>query len=245
MNPKVTVLIANHNYGRYIENAIKSCIFQTYPVQICVIDDGSTDNSKEIIENCRPTAPIVEQTYPSFISIYSETAKGPSAARNEGIRQTKDFTDIWQVLDADDEMYPSKVEKMVNALSDPNIGFAYADYDVFNEEAPDILTREYKEPYSKTRLMQECIVHSGFAFKKEALQKCGIDIDHVYNEQLRCAEDWNLELLLSRASIGYHIPESLTKVRIHQNNATNSVNKETWNRCWQYIQEQMKAGIYN
>lgn len=232
----VTTLICNHNYGKYIGRAIESCLAQTYHNAICVIDDGSTDNSKFLLEELKDLYQI--QT------IYLDKSNGPSFARNEGIRQTKEFTDIWQVLDADDEMYPTKIEKFVKVLEDTNIGWAYADYDVYNEGS-DILTREYKEPYSKGRLMQECLVHSGSAFKKEAILRANIDIDHVYNEKLRVAEDWDLWLKLSRNSIGYHIPESLTKVLIHANNATNSVNKEVWNQCWQYIQEQMVGGTYN
>ena len=50
-NPLVSVLIANYNYARYIGEALESVLCQTYPhLEAIVCDDGSTDNSCEVIE---------------------------------------------------------------------------------------------------------------------------------------------------------------------------------------------------
>lgn len=232
---RFTVLIANHNYGKWIKTAIESALNQTYENKsVIVIDDGSTDNSAEVIGSFGD----------KVTAVYVKDSKGPSYARNQGIKYTWDKTDFWAVLDADDEMYPTKLEKFAEKLKNP-VGICYADYENFNDETPSVLVREHKEPYSKLRLMQECIIHSGAAFSKEAVIHANVDKDHVYNEALRCAEDWDLWLKLSRASLGYHISESLTKVRIHGNNATNSVKQEVWNQCWKYIQQNLQAGVYN
>ena len=50
--PLVTIIIANYNYGNHIETAIDSAVKQNYPgeLQICIVDDGSTDGSWEIIK---------------------------------------------------------------------------------------------------------------------------------------------------------------------------------------------------
>ena len=49
--PKVTVYILNYNYGKYVSKAIESVLSQTYQnIEILVIDDGSTDNSVEVIK---------------------------------------------------------------------------------------------------------------------------------------------------------------------------------------------------
>ena len=51
MYPEVTVYIVNHNYGRFIEDSIKSVLGQTFKdLELIIIDNGSTDNSKEIIK---------------------------------------------------------------------------------------------------------------------------------------------------------------------------------------------------
>jgi glycosyltransferase involved in cell wall biosynthesis len=48
--PLVTVLITNHNYGRYLRQAVDSALQQTYPrVEVLIVDDGSTDDSRTII----------------------------------------------------------------------------------------------------------------------------------------------------------------------------------------------------
>ncbi|HZV07815.1 MAG TPA: glycosyltransferase, partial [Gemmataceae bacterium] len=47
---KVSIIINNYNYGRFLRDAIESALAQTYPnVEVIVVDDGSTDNSREII----------------------------------------------------------------------------------------------------------------------------------------------------------------------------------------------------
>ena len=52
MYPEVTVYIVNHNYGRFIEDSIKSVLGQTFKdLELIIIDNGSNDNSKEIIKN--------------------------------------------------------------------------------------------------------------------------------------------------------------------------------------------------
>ena len=67
MNPKpiVTLLIANYNYAHYIESAVQSAINQDYdgPIQVCVINDGSTDDSWSVLRSmCRADdAPIITQ----------------------------------------------------------------------------------------------------------------------------------------------------------------------------------------
>ena len=51
MLPKVSIYILNYNYGKFIGQAIESCVDQSFKnIEIIIIDDGSTDNSKEIIQ---------------------------------------------------------------------------------------------------------------------------------------------------------------------------------------------------
>lgn len=250
MHKKVTVLICNHNYKHFLKSAILSCVKQTYkPLQICIIDDGSSDGSHEFIYDFI----FKDQKYekieaPNGITVYSlvkdnkytyiqlKDNKGPSYARNVGIDITLQDTDLYAILDADDIMNNNKIEEMVNKFEENNnIGVVYADYDILNMNTGNVI-REYKEPFSKRKLMQECIVHSGAMIKKEALIDAA-DKYGYYNILLRTCEDYDLWMRISEKYIISHIPKSLTVVRNHNNNSTYSVPIEVWQQNWSYIRQ--------
>lgn len=104
--PLVSVIINNYNYGFFLPEAIESVLGQTYQnMELIVVDDGSTDNSREVIEfyrNC-------------LIAIFQENA-GQGEALNAGIAQSKG--EIICFLDADDYFHEDKLAKVVAAFLD-------------------------------------------------------------------------------------------------------------------------------
>lgn len=250
MNPFVTVLIANHNYSQYIGTAIKSCFDQTYPnLGICIIDDGSTDNSWDIINQILFSGEHKTQTIQDGI-ILTETkvgnkpilgiklpiSKGPSYARNVGIEITNKLTDFYMILDADDIMLPMKTQRFVEKFSEsPDIAVVYADYNIFNVHTGNLIP-EYKHPYSFRHLRQECIVHSNAGIRKEHLMTVKDEFGW-YDSNMRTCEDYDLWLRLSEKYTIAHIPEILSVVRNHNNNSTLSVNKDVWQQNWLRIQQ--------
>ncbi|PIQ21561.1 MAG: glycosyl transferase family 2, partial [Cytophagales bacterium CG18_big_fil_WC_8_21_14_2_50_42_9] len=89
----VTIVIACFNHGHFLQEAIDSVLQQTYPkLEIIVVDDGSSDNTKE-----------VAQQYPQVRYIY-QANQGLSAARNTGIKHSTGACLIF--LDADDWLTP-------------------------------------------------------------------------------------------------------------------------------------------
>jgi len=81
MNPKVSVIIPTYNCARYIPEAIESVLNQTYKdFEIIVVDDGSTDNTKEVLNRY-----IIE----NLIKYIYQNNQGPGAARNTGIKAAK------------------------------------------------------------------------------------------------------------------------------------------------------------
>lgn len=244
-NPTVTYIICNHNYGRYIGNAIISAQKQTYKSNIAIYDDCSTDDSWEQIKyylfkdtkfSTEENEYFTKISDGNNIALRGKVNVGPSHARNVIIDQTIDKTDFFAILDADDENYPSKIEKAINILKNNQlIGIVYADYDIYNVDTKNLI-REYKEPYSFGRLLQECIIHSGSIIRKTAIdsvrEKYG-----WYDPRLRCAEDYDLWLRICKKWLAYHIPESLSLVRVHKNNSTNSVKREVWEQCWNLVRQ--------
>ena len=231
MRPSVTVLIANYNYGRFLKDAIDSAVAQDYDnLSICVVDDCSTDNSWNIIEKYKDCPR-------RFIGLKTEQSSGPSKARNLGIENTLDFTDVYAILDADDAYFKSKVSTLVAELSDPNVGVVYADYITLNTDG--IYTNEYKQPFDLLKLHNECIVHSGSLIRKQAL----LDVKEptgFYDETLRTCEDYDLWLRISQKYMMIHVPEFLSLVRVGSHDSSHTVNKETWNKNYQRVMEKRK-----
>lgn len=100
-NPLVSVIIGNYNYGRFIVKAIESVLNQTYSnFELIVVDDGSTDNSREIIASYQD----------KLIAIFQENG-GQGAAFNAGFAASQG--EIICFLDSDDYYYPEKLAKVV------------------------------------------------------------------------------------------------------------------------------------
>ena len=240
----VTVLICNYNYGQWIQNAIESVLSSDYSkdkINICLIDDCSTDDSvsqmfknfkgKDVYEYGDDSVHIgtIENINTYILPLIKN--RGPSYARNFGIDRTLHCTDYYLILDADDEIKPNKISRMVEVMNiAPNmIGVVYADYETYNNEDGRTFV-EYKESFTPQRLIQECIVHSGSLVNKEALLSVK-DENGFYDCQMRVAEDYDLWVRLCEKWGIIHIPEILSRVRIHNNNSTNTVDKEIWNDC--------------
>lgn len=102
--PRVSVIIPTYNRAEYVTQAIDSVLAQTYTdYEIIVVDDGSADNTKEVL------LPYMDR----IRYIYQENA-GVSAARNTGIKAAKG--DWITFLDSDDEWLPGKLAVQIRAV---------------------------------------------------------------------------------------------------------------------------------
>ena len=113
-NPLVSILINNYNYGSFISQSIDSALNQTYPhVEVIVIDDGSQDNSPDVI-----------RSYGDKIIPVLKANGGQASALNAGF--AKSSGDIICLLDADDIYLPHKVDEVVRAFhKDKNISWFF------------------------------------------------------------------------------------------------------------------------
>ena len=101
----ISIIIPTYNYAEYIQKAIDSVLAQTYKnCEIIVVDDGSTDNTQEIIEN----------KYKNKVRYYYQENKGAPAARNKGIKKSKG--EYLSFLDADDYLTESSIENRLTVL---------------------------------------------------------------------------------------------------------------------------------
>ena len=116
---KVSVIIPSYNCGRFISDAITSVLNQSYKdCEIIVIDDGSTDNTREVLSK------FIEG---GNITYLYQTNQGVGAARHSGIMaSTGEYITF---LDADDTLTKDSIEKrLVFALQHPEVGLVFSDY---------------------------------------------------------------------------------------------------------------------
>lgn len=103
----VSVIIDNYNYGRFISDAIQSVLNQTYKDwELIVVDDGSTDDSVDIIKE-------YSDRYPDRICAIVKDNGGQASCFNVGYSNAKG--DIIAFLDSDDTWMPEKLERIVEA----------------------------------------------------------------------------------------------------------------------------------
>ena len=123
MNRKlVSIVISNYNYGRFLGEAIDSALNQTYPhTEVIVVDDGSTDNSREIIES-----------YGDRIIAVLKDNGGQASACNAGFRASRGEVVIF--LDADDVLLPDTVRRVVAAFQ-AHPGAVKVQYRLHSEES--------------------------------------------------------------------------------------------------------------
>ncbi len=119
----VSIIINNYNYERFLRVAIDSALNQTYPhTEVIVVDDGSTDNSQEIIASYKN----------QVIPVLKENG-GQASALNAGFAVSQG--DIICFLDSDDVWFPNKVARVVEALQHfPEVGWVRHKLEVSNED---------------------------------------------------------------------------------------------------------------
>jgi glycosyltransferase involved in cell wall biosynthesis len=101
VRPLVSIVIDNYNYARFLPEAIESALAQTYPdTEVIVVDDGSTDDSREIIAS-----------YGSRVRPVLKTNGGQASAFNAGFAASRG--DVVLFLDSDDTLFPEAVENVV------------------------------------------------------------------------------------------------------------------------------------
>ena len=105
----VSVIVNNYDYGRFLKEAIDSALHQSYPsVEVIVVDDGSTDHSREIITG-----------YADRIIPVLKTNGGQASAFNAGFRVSRG--EVVMFLDSDDVLLPGAVEQVVPLFQDADV----------------------------------------------------------------------------------------------------------------------------
>ncbi|MEP0751662.1 glycosyltransferase [Trichocoleus sp. Lan] len=241
-NPKVSIAINNYNYARFLSQAIDSALSQTYPhVEVIVVDDGSTDNSREVIAS-----------YGDKILPVLKENGGQASAFNAGFAASKG--DIVCFLDADDTFVPEKAEKVVEALGDrPDLGWCFHPLKFVDEKLVEINDKKLKtspdlfREYDLTQLTKSGRFYKNFPYPSTS----GLCLKRSLLQQILPMPDKAGSTLLNDAflifsslglSKGIVLDKELSLYRVHGKNA-NAIGKETKGKSKDYQKRTAKINI--
>lgn len=192
--PLVSVIIPTWNHGEELMACLASLEAQTYrPFEVIVVDDASTDDTAERIEQFRSSFP--------FRFIQLDMNKGAAVARNLGAKRCEG--ELLLFVDADAEIRPHMIARMVEELEKhPEIDFVYSSFRFgwkFFKSRPFDVKFLRKMPY----------IHTTSVIRRSAFPG--------FDESLQKFQDWDLWLTVSeRGSRGLWIPEELFSIKIRR-----------------------------
>lgn len=206
----VSAIIPNYNYGRFVGAAIESVLAQTYPChEIIVVDDGSTDDSLEIISRYQKDG----------VKVVRQQNRGVGAARNAGVKNSSG--ELVAFLDADDMWLPQKIERQLERLlSDPEFGFISCGMREFDATGSTIrVYDEGKEGWCADEiLLIKAVIagpgSSGLLWRSVFDRAGGFD----ETKEMHPSEDWEFGYRLAKVAKIAFIPDLLVEYRNHGGN---------------------------
>ncbi|MBQ3320550.1 glycosyltransferase family 2 protein [Candidatus Saccharibacteria bacterium] len=131
MRKKVSVILPNYNYSKYLKSRLSSILSQTYPLyELIILDDASTDDSIKIIESLLPK---IKENYPalkiSFLKNEQNSGKAILQWQKGFELATGDY--IW-IAEADDLSNKNFLEEAVKGFDDPKVVLSYTESKIIN-----------------------------------------------------------------------------------------------------------------
>jgi glycosyltransferase involved in cell wall biosynthesis len=206
----VTVVMPAYEAAAFIGEAIQSVLAQTFADwQLVVVDDGSTDQTPEILAACGDRR---------IRLIQIEHTGLPAVARNEALRRSE--SPYVAFLDADDVWRPHKLARQLAMFdSQPELGLVHTGFERLSDGAlepvpsPPELTAS--ESLFERLAVQNYVANSSVLLRRELLDRHGL-LDE--DPQLRGAEDLELWLRLSQHTTFGYVDEPLVVYRLHASN---------------------------
>ncbi|WP_346238515.1 glycosyltransferase family A protein [Niabella insulamsoli] len=180
-NPTISVIIPLYNAAKTIVQSLKSVLNQHYSkIEIIIVNDGSTDNSKEIVEDF-----ILRENLQEKILLIDKINGGVSSARNLGIKRSTG--ELIALLDSDDVWLPGKLHAQVAALKKYGVDFVGTLHNNQSLAFPYKLEHDIYKVTLKKMLIKMAPSTITSLFKRELIQKAGF-----YDEKQKYSEDANL-----------------------------------------------------
>lgn len=204
---RVSVIIPTYNRARFIKRAVNSALWQSFQdFEIIVVDDGSTDNTIELLGQYRDHRLRI---------LRHETNRGASAALNTGI--TNSSGSLISILDSDDEWLPEKLERQVEVMDacDAMVGIVYCDMWKYRGDQCEY----YHAPHftAADGIIYDKALDGGLhnignplvLIRRECFDKVGL-----FDESLRRHIDLDMAIRISKYFYLHHMAEPLTNYHV-------------------------------
>ena len=217
----ISVYITSFNKGKYLRQAITSVLNQSLqPEEIIIVDDGSNDNSREIIKG-------FASRYPEIIKpIINENNYGIAKTRNIAISHCKG--ELITFVDGDDYFFPSKLESELKIIRNGNYGCVYSNHvfvDEFSNENGCFADKE-DHPVEGDLFIENFTrsfhVNSGSNFHNEMFYKNNAIKIGLYDENIQIWEDWDFRIRMSKKFRYGYCPEVNSAYRVSPTGLHNS-----------------------
>ena len=204
---KVSIIVTNFNYGKYIDRCIRSCLNQNYSVglknlkkdfEVIVVDDCSKDNSREKIRRFNKVK--------NFRYIFNKKNIGVAASANEAIRESKGK--YFVRVDSDD-FISSYLINILSYFLDENPNFFGVACDYYHVDKFENKTKKIQS--------EKFPISCGIMYNKKKFIKYG-----MYKKEFRHREEEELKIRLGEKYKIFNLPLPLYRYRMHTNNKTKS-----------------------
>jgi len=225
MNEKVSIIIPSFNYGHFLDETLFSICQMNYQNwEVLVIDDGSTDNTEQIV--CKLARKDKRILY------FKQNRQGVSKARNEGLKYASGK--YIQFLDADDFLSEGKLKFQVEFMeTNPDIDISYTDSHYFKSSNPNIWYPDFslegnvwmpvlcgdEQKTLKSLINSNFAVISSPLIKRVFLEKEGV----CFDDESAHAEDWRFWCSCAFKSakiVFFNHQRAYTLIRVHDQSAS-------------------------
>jgi glycosyltransferase involved in cell wall biosynthesis len=214
MAKSVSVVIPTYNYGRFISQAIRSVLDQTSPPsEIIVVDDGSTDETKAVVDR-----------FDALVRYIHQSNAGVCDARNRGVAEAT--SELIAFLDADDTWEPTNLEKhLARFESDDEPGLVHSGLREFDDKTGETIQLYLdgsEDNVAESLLLWDgpTIVRPGGAI---TVSRQAFDYVGGFDTRMTVGEDWDFCFRVARSfKVGF-VAEPLVNYRNHGAGAHHNV----------------------
>ncbi|MDN3667872.1 glycosyltransferase family 2 protein [Echinicola jeungdonensis] len=229
MSKSVSIIISAYNAVSFLERAVKSAVSQNYVKEIFIVEDGSLDNTYEFALELERKYDLIK-----VLTHVDRKNKGLAATRNRGLEFA---TGDWiQVLDADDELMPGKIESQLSLVRKDSAFIVANSLDVYADGR--VTKRSFYDDGWRGLIVGKLGISSANLFNRLAIKELG-----GFDEKLRTSEEYDLMFrLMTCGHMPVFDPNYLTKIHITEGSLSRGKQyEEMFSRNWINLRKRIRA----